>query len=353
MRKIPTHGTPGVLERGGVWSTGEDGMIFDRVICGVDGSDESMAAVRQAAAVRQGPLTVLAVLDPWDELLYGPAEVRHERGPRPREVVEAALERAVREVGGQPGEVVPKLVQGRPQLAILDEIDASGATLLVIGSRGQGRTFGLISGSVMTAMVHDSPCSVLVARQATVPSKVPTRAVVGIDGSPESAVALEAAALLRDSLGTEIRLVTAVDGADAESAARIGHGERHTVVPGDAVGALLSEAEDADLLIVGSRGLRGLRALGSVSERLVHQAPCSVLVARTPVEHDAAALHPTTVADVMTSPAIVARDDATVEELMRLMLDNRIGAVPIVGGDGRVVGLVSDSTFAGREVRFS
>jgi nucleotide-binding universal stress UspA family protein len=38
--------------------------------------------------------------------------------------------------------------------------------------------------------------------------------------------------------------------------------------------------ESADLVVVGSRGLRGLKALGSVSERVAHQARSSVLVVR-------------------------------------------------------------------------
>jgi nucleotide-binding universal stress UspA family protein len=38
--------------------------------------------------------------------------------------------------------------------------------------------------------------------------------------------------------------------------------------------------ERVTLVAVGSRGLTGVRALGSVSERVAHQAPCSVLVAR-------------------------------------------------------------------------
>jgi nucleotide-binding universal stress UspA family protein len=36
----------------------------------------------------------------------------------------------------------------------------------------------------------------------------------------------------------------------------------------------------ADLIVVGSRGLHGVRALGSVSERVAHWARCSVLVVR-------------------------------------------------------------------------
>ena len=46
------------------------------------------------------------------------------------------------------------------------------------------------------------------------------------------------------------------------------------------VPALLEAARDADLLIVGSRGVTGLCALGSVSERVAHHAPCSLLVVR-------------------------------------------------------------------------
>jgi nucleotide-binding universal stress UspA family protein len=46
------------------------------------------------------------------------------------------------------------------------------------------------------------------------------------------------------------------------------------------VETLVTASRAADLLVVGSRGLHGVRALGSVSERVAHQATCSVLVAR-------------------------------------------------------------------------
>jgi nucleotide-binding universal stress UspA family protein len=49
---------------------------------------------------------------------------------------------------------------------------------------------------------------------------------------------------------------------------------------GRAIDVLTTESESADLVVVGSRGLRGLKSLGSVSERIAHRASCSVLVVR-------------------------------------------------------------------------
>jgi nucleotide-binding universal stress UspA family protein len=55
----------------------------------------------------------------------------------------------------------------------------------------------------------------------------------------------------------------------------------YELVPGKPVPGLVDRSADHDLLVVGSRGLHGLRALGSVSERVAHRAKCSVLVVRS------------------------------------------------------------------------
>ena len=53
---------------------------------------------------------------------------------------------------------------------------------------------------------------------------------------------------------------------------------------GDAADALMHVARDqgAELIVVGTRGLGGLKrlVLGSVSAKLVREAPCDVLVVR-------------------------------------------------------------------------
>ena len=77
-----------------------------------------------------------------------------------------------------------------------------------------------------------------------------------------------------------MRAITATQDAhvDLEAARRIAPDlEEHDA---RALDVLNVASETADLVVVGSRGLRGLRALGSLSERLAHEARSPVLVVR-------------------------------------------------------------------------
>jgi nucleotide-binding universal stress UspA family protein len=61
----------------------------------------------------------------------------------------------------------------------------------------------------------------------------------------------------------------------------VGDVEVETVVrEGPPVRILLEEAQEADLLVVGSRGLGGFRGLllGSVSQQCAHHAPCPLVI---------------------------------------------------------------------------
>lgn len=76
-------------------------------------------------------------------------------------------------------------------------------------------------------------------------------------------------------LATELAaLGTAAEGVTIEGATR----------EGPAAEVLLDEAQGADLLVVGSRGLGGFAGLllGSISQQCVHHATCPVLIAREP-----------------------------------------------------------------------
>ena len=59
-------------------------------------------------------------------------------------------------------------------------------------------------------------------------------------------------------------------------------------VEGQPAAVLLEEAAGASLVVVGNRGLGGFASplLGSVSQQVVHDASCPVVVVREPYERD-------------------------------------------------------------------
>lgn len=63
---------------------------------------------------------------------------------------------------------------------------------------------------------------------------------------------------------------------------------RQLVLEGTASGGLLASAEEADLLVVGSRGHGGFVGLllGSVSNQIASHAPCPVVIVPAPPEDD-------------------------------------------------------------------
>jgi CBS domain-containing protein len=59
------------------------------------------------------------------------------------------------------------------------------------------------------------------------------------------------------------------------------------------------------------------------------------------------ALASTRVDEVMSSPAKVVSEAVTVGEAARMMLDERIRCLPVVGADGRMMGIVTESDLTG------
>jgi len=253
--------------------------VFDRVVCGIDRSAAGVIAARAAGRVAapEGSLVLVAVQDP------SPAV--HAGWGMPKVLKELAEEAALGLEHGRAEteplhEVETRLLRGDPIRGLLDEAAARDATLIVVGSHGLSRAAGITLGAVSTALLHEAPCPVLIARGPVNADRWPRKVVVGIDGSSDSAAALAAARSLAARLHGALRVVAATQDAhiDLETARRLAPGlEEHD---SRAIDVLNVASETADLVVVGSRGLRGLRALGSLSERLAHEAKCSVLVVR-------------------------------------------------------------------------
>jgi nucleotide-binding universal stress UspA family protein len=255
--------------------------IFTCVLVGVDGSPEGLEAARQAAALRSvdGELTVVSAWNLAPPLIVpmgGGANPIDAELPRARAA--QSVRNAVEHIGAA-GTPAGKVLRGPSWQALLDEGSDLHATLIAVGSHGAGRAFGIFSGSTATEIVHKAPCSVLVARPSD--ERFPSRVVVGVDGSPESAAAHAVARDVAARFGSELWPVVAHGGkgVNRDAIARVVD-QHHEDLPDEPVRALVVASADADLLIVGSRGLHGFKALGSVSERVAHQARCSTLTVR-------------------------------------------------------------------------
>lgn len=177
-----------------------------------------------------------------------------------------------------------RLREGRAIRQLLDELSAQRATLVALGNHGHSRAAGIVLGSVVTAMLHEAPCSVLIAHPSG-PTDTPGdgQVVLGFDGSHNARHALEVARELAARRSLHLHVIVAAGD------------PHHSTVPGwrtflgatavteepeAAVQALVDASVRASLLIIGSRHLRGVLALASVSERVAEQARCPVLVVR-------------------------------------------------------------------------
>jgi nucleotide-binding universal stress UspA family protein len=252
--------------------------ILERVVCGVDDSEAGHLAARLAARLTEpdGSLTLVAVEDTSIAVHAGwqMAAVSHQLAGEAR----AALAHG-REVGEAEHPITPRLLRGDPVNGLLAEIDRREASLIVVGTHDFGRGVGIALRSVATHMLHEAPCSVLIARAPRNLEQWPRSIVAALDGSFESAVATRVARQLAERFGARVRVVAASgDHVDLDMARRIA--AKLEVLPGRPVDELTVLSEFADLIVVGSRGLKGLRSLGSVSERVAHQARCPVLVVR-------------------------------------------------------------------------
>jgi nucleotide-binding universal stress UspA family protein len=233
--------------------------VFASVLVGVDGSEEGLEAVRQAAAL-VAPAGVVAVLGVVETALAARAGFD---APRVAAELRRDGERALKAAGDLLGaDATCRLVEGAPVPVLRSEAAATGATLLALGTHGHRRLTEILIGGVAGELLHAAPCSVLIARRPRHERPFPSVLVVGDDGSPHAAAALAAAQELAARTGASVRVVRA----DSEP-----------------VEVLVEASDDADLLFVGSRGLHGVRALGSVSERVAHEARCSVVVVRPPL----------------------------------------------------------------------
>jgi nucleotide-binding universal stress UspA family protein len=199
-----------------------------------------------------------------------------------------------------------------------------GADLLVVGARGYGEFTGALLGSVSQQCVHHTTVPIAIIRNSDeLDAASRTKIVVGVDGSKESARALdwaldearfraapitvvhawqpamlgaiEYAAPVLDYRSLEAAAQLRVDHAlAAANTDRLAAPVDTLVVGSSAAEAIIDAGRDAAMIVVGSRGRGGFASLllGSVGSRVVHHAECPVVVIPPDGRRPASAEHP-------------------------------------------------------------
>jgi nucleotide-binding universal stress UspA family protein len=252
---------------------------FDRVLCGIDRSAESLEAARQAARLRApgGTLQLAGVVDVGAAVHAGAAS-SHALAQ-----LDAAAFEALRRAQAEVHATSTRLVAGGVAPTLLDELEREKATLAAVGPHGHSRGLGMLLGGIAAELLHNAPCSVLLARTPRF-GEFPSSIIAGVDGSAESLAAADVAESIAARFGSELVIVVATGGKEIDLEPIEARWPLFVSDPDHPVESLSDLSNEVDLLVVGSRGLHGLRALGSVSERVAHRAASSVLVVRNPKE---------------------------------------------------------------------
>ena len=288
------------------------------ILLAIDHSTSAETAVSEVAARPWPPMTkvcVLSVVEP-PRVLVVPSIVQ-----TATEASQALVGNAADRLSAQGLETSTHVVQDYPRSGIVEYAGNWGADMIVVGSRGQSGITRFLMGSVAHAVVRHAQCSVEVVRATISDRPAGARAMkilLATDGSEFSAAAARSVAGRPWPEGTKVSVISVADlvtpaiepwhidvritetlreeamtrAHDAAQAAEniIGQAGLECggmVLTGPAREAILDEAKEwaADLVVVGSHGLRGIKRLliGSVAEAVAVHAHCSVEVIREPV----------------------------------------------------------------------
>ncbi|MGV9730477.1 universal stress protein [Streptomyces albogriseolus] len=196
-------------------------------------------------------------------------------------------------------EVSTLLAEGEPAWVLRQE--ARGAALVVVGSWHLSRRREMSSSSVILPLTAHAPCPVAVVPEPEHVTQQPAYFVVGVDGSPHAAAAVDVAFEEAALRGAHLRalyvwhppLLGVLDEDAAVRECRRVLSEtvagrtatypdvelHHEVVRGHPVQVLTEASEHALGLVVGTRGRGGFTGmlLGSVSQGVLHHAGCPVI----------------------------------------------------------------------------
>lgn len=278
-----------------------------KILVGFDGSEGAHDAVALAKLFNRfapGGILLVNVL-PLDDLLAEPYRLlSSERLPPSQDVFRVPL----RSLAGIAVET-RSFTGGSPARVIHALAEEEDIELILVGSPHRGAVGRALIGSVAENLLHGSSRPLVVAPRGYGSAGHQAMALIAVayDGSAEAKLALKHAEALAAISGAKLRILSALAPAVPmpdrfASAPMIGFdrgalieealGSVETEIEidsrplaGPPASALAEACEDGvDLLVAGSRryGPLGRVFIGSVCAKLIHEAPCPVLVVPRP-----------------------------------------------------------------------
>ena len=260
-----------------------------RVLVGTDGSATAQVAVRWAAALCCATEAELIVVTAWTPPF---AEMDPDtyagRLDDARRVLEEQWCVPAREAGA---DYRARVLEGDPRDLLLRAAEETDTDLVVVGPRGAGHhPHAPDLGSVTHHLIHhiERPLAAIPALARPAP---PERILVGVDGSAGSATAVQWCVEFAAQLAAEVVAVSAgQSSADAQEdretwatpLRKAGLRSRTLAVEEEPVTGLIEASirEQADLLVVGSRGRGGFTGLrlGSTAWKIIHRSGFPVVL---------------------------------------------------------------------------
>ncbi len=147
-------------------------MPFNRILCAVDFSPESMKAMSMAESIAgtsaDCKLLIVYAFEPpavplpdYLTTVEGPSDIE-EYMLKAQKLMNENVERINREAGREISE--GKIIVGKPVDTILKLIDSYNPDMVIMGNRKLGFKKGILLGSVSARVSASSPVSVLIVR---------------------------------------------------------------------------------------------------------------------------------------------------------------------------------------------
>jgi len=293
--------------------------VESRIIVGVDGSEQSQAALGWAIGQAELVGADLVLAHTWNPDSYATPAMA---GAVPDMIQAGALNDEAEELAQAwlddlvtatatrtTASVSGVLASGSPAGHVLDL--SAEAIMVVVGSRGRGGLRSAVLGSTSQQIAHHAQCPVVVVRDIT--STPANQVVVGVDGSPASLAALREAFAQAKLRGASLLMVhawsTSFAGTLVNSGQDFDRVRASEVDEGWALlnqslaelqatdqsveiierleqaspaAAIIEASKEAVLTVVGSRGRGGFAGLvlGSVSGSVLAHADSAVMVIR-------------------------------------------------------------------------